>query len=89
MLSKFFAVIVVVSDGCRFLKEITSLKLERNVEVLWMHLSSRECAETQLVKILPLWLKSELDDVEEGNYQVQIGKKCANFMHALIKSRSC
>ena len=54
-----------------------------------MHLSSGECAETQLVKILPLWPKSELDDVEEGNYQVQIGKKCATFMHALIKSRSC
>ena len=40
-----------------------------------MHLSSRECAEMQLVKILPVWLRSEMDAVDGGNYQFQIGKK--------------
>ena len=34
--------------------EITSFKMERNVEVLRIHLSSREVAETKSVKIRPL-----------------------------------
>ena len=45
-------------------KEISSFKLERNVEILWMYLSSREVAETQLGKILPLLLRSEMDTVD-------------------------
>ena len=53
-----------------------------------MQLSSCKIAETQLVKILPLWLKSEMDDVDERNHQFQIGKKFGNFMDAFIKSRS-
>ena len=54
-----------------------------------MQLASCEIAETQLVKILPLWLKSEMDAVDGGNNQFQIGKKCGSFMDALIKSRFC
>ena len=61
MLPKLLAVIVLVRDGYSVLKKITSLELERNVEVLWMHLSSREVAETQLVKMLTLCLKTEMD----------------------------
>ena len=40
-----------------------------NVEILLMQLSSCKIAETQLVKILPLWLKLELDAVDERIYQ--------------------
>ena len=54
-----------------------------------MQLSSCEFAETHLVKILPLWLKSELDAVDGENNQFQIGKKCGNFVDAFIKSNSC
>ena len=36
------------------MEETTSFKLKRNVEILWMHLSSREVAETKSVKIQPL-----------------------------------
>ena len=46
------------------IEETTSFILERNLEILLMHLSSRECAEMQLVKILPLWLMSEMDAVD-------------------------
>ena len=53
-----------------------------------MQLSSCEIAETQLVKILLLWLKSEMDAVEGGNNQFQIRKKCGNFVDAFIKWRS-
>ena len=41
-----------------------------------MELSSCIIAETQLGKILPLWLMSEMDAVDGGNNQFQIGKKC-------------
>ena len=54
-----------------------------------MQLSSCEIAETQMVKILRLWLMSEMDAVDGGNNQFQIGKKCGNFMDAFIKSISC
>ena len=54
-----------------------------------MQLSSCEFAETHFVKILPLWLKSELDAVDGGNNQFQIRKKCSNFVDAFIKSRKC
>ena len=43
----------------------------------------------QLVKILPFWLKSEMDAVDGGNNQFQIQKKCGNFVDAFIKSISC
>ena len=46
------------------MKEITSFKLERNEEVLWMHLSNGEVAEIKSVKISSLWLKSEMDAVD-------------------------
>ena len=52
-----------------------------------MELSSCEFAETHLGKILPLWLRSEMDAVDGGNNQFQIKKKCGNFMDAFIKSR--
>ena len=58
------------------MEETTSFKLERNVATLWMHLSSRESAETQLAMILPLWLRSEMDAVDGGNYQFQIRENC-------------
>ena len=70
------------------MEETTSFKLERNVEVSWMHLSSRDFAEKELVNILPLWLRSEIDAVDGGNYQFQIRKKCGSFMDAFIKSRN-
>ena len=44
-----------------------------------MQLSSCEFAEAHLVNILPLWLMSEMDAVDGGNNQFQIGKKCGNF----------
>ena len=50
---------------------ITSFILERNVEILLMQLSSCEIAETQLGKILPLWLKSEMDDVDDKKLPAQ------------------
>ena len=53
-----------------------------------MQLSSCKIAQTLLVKILPLWRKSEMDDVDGGNYQFQIRKKCGSFMGAFIKSRN-
>ena len=71
------------------IEETTSFILERNLEILLMHLSCRECAEMQLVKILPLWLMSEMDAVDGGNNQFQIKKKCGNFVDAFIKSISC
>ena len=45
-----------------------------NVAILLMHSSSCEIAKTQLVKILQLWLKSGMDDVDERNYQLKIGE---------------
>ena len=42
-----------------------------NVEILLMQLSSCEIAETQLGKILPLWLKSEMDDVDDKKLPAQ------------------
>ena len=54
-----------------------------------MQLSSCEFAETHLVKILPLWLRSEMDAVDGGNNQFQIGKKCGYFVDAVIKLRDC
>ena len=51
-----------------------------------MQLSSCKIAETQLVKILPLWLMSEMDVVNERNYQFQIRKKCGNILDALVES---
>ena len=54
-----------------------------------MQLSSCEFAEAHLVKILPLWLMSEMDAIDGRNYQFQIQKKCGNFVDAFIKSRSC
>ena len=54
-----------------------------------MQLSSCNIAETQLVKIIPLWLKSEMDAVDGGNNQFQNGKKCGNVVDAFIKSRMC
>ena len=54
-----------------------------------MQLSSCKIAETQLVKILPLWLMSEMDAVDGGNNQFQIQKKCGNFVDAYIKSKCC
>ena len=53
-----------------------------------MQLSSCEIAETQLVKILLLWLKSEIDAVDGGNNPFKIEKKCGCFMDAFIKWRS-
>ena len=70
------------------MEETTSFKLERNVATLWMHLSSRESAETQLATILPLWLMSEMYAVDGANNQFQNGKKCGNFVDAFIKSIS-
>ena len=54
-----------------------------------MQLSSCEFAETHLVKILPLWLMSEMDAVDGGNNQFQIGVKFGKFVDAFIKSISC
>ena len=59
------------------------------MKIFLMQLSSCEIDETQLVKILPLWLMSEMDAVDGGNNQFQIRKKCGSFMDAFIKSRSC
>ena len=47
-----------------------------------MQLSSCKIAETQLVKISQLWLKSEMDAVNERIYRFQIRNKCGNlWMH--------
>ena len=48
-----------------------------------------KCAETQLGKMLPLWLMSAMDAADGGNNQFQIQKKCGNFVDAFIKSYSC
>ena len=72
--------------GFNQLNKFSAPTLE-TVEILLMQLSSCEIAETQLVKILPLWLMSEMDDVDERIYQFQIGKKFGKFVDAFIKSR--
>ena len=54
-----------------------------------MQLSSCRIAETQSVKILPLWLMSEMDAVDGENNQSQIQKKCGNFVDAFIKLNIC
>ena len=59
------------------------------MKIFLMQLSSCEIAETQLVKILPLWLQSEVDAVDGGNNQLQIRKKCGYFVDAYIKSKCC
>ena len=41
----------------QWMEEITSFKLEKNVEILWMHLSNGEVAEIKSVKIRPLLRK--------------------------------
>ena len=50
------------------MKESTSFKLERNVATLWMPIGSRNVVEKEFVKILPLWLTSVMDAVDEINH---------------------
>ena len=80
--------ITEVSIRCNGLKELAALNWG-NVGIFLIQLSSCKIAETQLVKILPLWLQSEMDDVDERNHQFQIGDKFGNFVDAFIKSISC
>ena len=65
------------------------IKLETNVKILWMHLSSREVAEIKSVKIPLLCRKSEFDAMDGRNYQFQIRKNCGNFVDAFIEWGSC
>ena len=55
--------ITEVSIRCNGLKELAAPNWG-NVGIFLMQLSSCEVDETQLVKILPLWLKSEMDAVD-------------------------
>ena len=48
-----------------------------------------KCAETQIGKNLLILFDYEMDAIDGRNYQLQIQKKCENFVDACIKSISC
>ena len=70
------------------MEETTSFKMERNVEILWMHLSSRLVAEIVSTNNLLLLTKLLIVAIGRRDWHYQIGKKCENFMDAFIKWRS-
>ena len=56
------------------IEEVTSVKLEINLEILWMHLSSRLFAEIAATKILLQLTQSELGVFNYTNDQLQLGE---------------
>ena len=65
------------------MEDITSFNLERNVEIFFIHISSREVAETKLVKISPFGLKSEVNAIDQRNLYFQMERNLAIFFRCI------
>ena len=65
------------------MKDITSFKVGRNVEILWMHLSVREVAEIKSYQVNQNWMQwmKEITSFRLG--------KNVKIIDAFVESRDC